>query len=70
MPACVTGGEQQPVDEFRVAEVRLDMGDSHEDGSQDCAIGSGGRRHCGLPNLIPAPKLNRYSSPRNCATNR
>jgi len=42
------------------------MGDSHEDGLQDDAFGSGGRRRCGLPNLIPAPKLNRYPSPRDC----
>jgi hypothetical protein len=40
--ARVSRGEQQAGDEFRVAKVRLDVGDSHEDAFQTDATGCAG----------------------------
>lgn len=60
VPAHMSAGEDQPVDQFGVLLVRLDEGDSHGAVSARQRPGNGYfREACSLPNTTPAPKLNR-----------
>ncbi|SIT36498.1 hypothetical protein BN2475_90054 [Paraburkholderia ribeironis] len=62
VPAHMSAGEDQPVDQFGVSHVRLDEGDSHGAVSAWQRPGNGFfREACSLPNTTPAPKLNRYA---------
>jgi hypothetical protein len=58
----MAAGEDQPVDQFGMLHIRFDKGDSHGAASagNDRAFDLSAKA-CGLPNLTPTPKLNRYA---------
>jgi hypothetical protein len=59
MLAGVAAGKDEPADEFRVAQVRLNEGNSH--GMRFQPDGRGLAKLTACLNVTPAPKLNRYA---------
>ncbi|MEN8504432.1 hypothetical protein SB778_19825 [Paraburkholderia sp. SIMBA_050] len=58
----MAAGENQLADQFGVAQVRLDEGDSHGVLSAWQSAGTRfSRKAYSLPNITPTPKLNRYA---------